>query len=97
MSGIGALGLVVVTHGQFCRDGFEVTKEAARAVVGTGGEIELGARRAGRVVTTDERAVAGAESPEAANGERLPGCVLDEAGELIANRTQLLIVKQFVR
>jgi hypothetical protein len=44
--------------------------------------IEFGARRAGGVVTTGGSAVAGAEGPEAANGERLSGCVLDEADEL---------------
>ena len=38
------IGLLVVTHRQFSRDGFEVTKEAACAVVGAGGEIEFGAR-----------------------------------------------------
>jgi hypothetical protein len=30
------VGLLVVTHGQFGRDGFEVTKEAACAVVRAG-------------------------------------------------------------
>ena len=77
-----AVGLLVVTHGQFGRDGFEVAKEAARAVVGAGGEIEFGARRAGGVVTAGGGAVAGAESPEAVNGECLSGCVLDQAEEL---------------
>jgi hypothetical protein len=51
-------------------------------VVGSGGEIEFGARRASGVVTPGGGAVAGAESPEAADGERLSGCVLDEADEL---------------
>jgi hypothetical protein len=51
-------------------------------VVGAGGEIEFGARRAGGVVTTGGSAVPRAEGPEAANGERLSGCVLDEADEL---------------
>jgi hypothetical protein len=74
--------LLVVAHGQFCRDGFEVTKEAACAVVGAGGEIEFGGRRASGVVAAGGGAVAGAEGPEAANGERLSGCVLDEADEL---------------
>jgi hypothetical protein len=76
------VALLVVTHGQFGRDGLEVTKEAACAVVGAGGEIEFGARRASGVVTSGGGAVAGAESPEAANGERLSGCVLDQADEL---------------
>src|SRR3984957_4359908 len=74
--------LLVVAHGQFGRDGLEVTKEAACAVVGAGGEIEFGARRASGVVTSGGGAVAGAESPEAANGDRLSGCILDQADEL---------------
>jgi hypothetical protein len=50
-------------------------------VVGAGGEIEFGARRASGVVTAGEGAVAGAESPEArATPQGIP------------NRTQLLIV-----
>jgi hypothetical protein len=40
----GDVGLLIVTHGQFGRDGFEVTKEAACAAVGASGEIEFGAR-----------------------------------------------------
>jgi len=51
-------------------------------VVGAGGEIELGGRRASGVVTAGGGAIAGAESPEAANGERISGCVLDETDEL---------------
>jgi hypothetical protein len=78
----GGIGLLVVTHDQFGRDGFEVTKETACAVVGARGEIEFGARRASGVVTAGGGAVAGAEGPEAANGERLSGCVLDQADEL---------------
>jgi hypothetical protein len=35
------VGLLVVAHGQVGGDGFEVAKEAACAVVGAGGEIEL--------------------------------------------------------
>ena len=67
---------------QFGRDGFEVTKEAACAAVGASGEIEFGARRAGGIVTAGRGAIAGAESPEAANGERLSGCILDKTEEL---------------
>jgi hypothetical protein len=83
-STMGCLGgLLVVTHGQFGGDGFEVAKETACAVVAAGGEIEFGgARRASGVVTAGGGAVAGAESPEAADGERLSGCLLDEADEL---------------
>jgi hypothetical protein len=76
------VALLVVAHGQFGRDGLEVTEETACAVVGAGGEIEFGARRPSGVVTSGGGAVAGAESPEAANGERLSGCVLDQADEL---------------
>jgi hypothetical protein len=36
------VGLLVVAHGQFSGDRFEVAKEAAFAPVGAGGEIELG-------------------------------------------------------
>ena len=75
-------GLLVVAHGQFGRDGFEVTKEPACTVVGAGGEIEFGARGASGIVTPGGGAVAGAQSPEATNGECLSGCVLDEADEL---------------
>jgi hypothetical protein len=66
----GGVGLLVFTHGRFGRDWFEVT------------EIEFGAGRASGVVTAGRGAVAGAKSPEAANGERLSGCGLDEANEL---------------
>jgi hypothetical protein len=52
-------------------------------VVGAGGEIEFGARRASGVVTgAGGGAVAGAESPEATNGERLSGSVLYKTDEL---------------
>jgi hypothetical protein len=51
-------------------------------VVAAGGEIGFGARRPSGVVTAGGGAVAGAESPEAADGGRLSGCVLDEADEL---------------
>ena len=82
IGGTGGVGLLVVTHGQFGGDGFEVAKKTTCAVVGAGGEIEFGARRASGVVTAGGGAVAGAESPEAANGECLSGCVLYEADEL---------------
>ena len=76
------VALLVVTHCQLGRDRLEVTKETACAVVGAGREIEFGARRASGVVTSGGGAVAGAESPEAANGDRLSGCILDQADEL---------------
>ena len=65
------VGLLVVTHGEFGGDGFEVAKETACAVVGAGGEIEFGGRRASGVVAAGGGAVAGAESPEAVDGEGL--------------------------
>jgi hypothetical protein len=34
--------LLVVAHGQFRGDRFEIAKEAACALVGAGGEIDLG-------------------------------------------------------
>jgi hypothetical protein len=40
--GLWRVGLLVVARGQFGGDRFEVAKEAACAVVGAGGEIELG-------------------------------------------------------
>lgn len=51
-------------------------------MVGAGGEIEFGARRTSGVVTAGGGTVSGAEGPKAVNGERLSGCILDQADEL---------------
>ena len=40
----GGVGLLVVTHDQFSRDGREVAKESACALVGSGAEIDFAAR-----------------------------------------------------
>ena len=40
--GVGGFGLLVVAYGQFGGDRFDVAKEAACAMVGACGEIELG-------------------------------------------------------
>jgi hypothetical protein len=76
------LGLLIVAHGQFGGDGFEVAKEAACALVWTGGEVKLGGGSPGGVVAAGGGAVAGAESPQAVDGERVSACVSDQAEEL---------------
>jgi len=53
------------------RDGFELTKQTARAAMGASDEEEFGAGRASGAVTSAGGAIAGAKSPEAANGQRL--------------------------
>ncbi|MEA2257561.1 MAG: hypothetical protein QOJ51_386, partial [Acidobacteriaceae bacterium] len=65
-------------------DRFEVAKEATRAVVGAGREIEFCGWRGGGIVAARGSAIAGADGPEAVDGERFSSRILHQADEFTA-------------